>query len=58
MTHEEFAFARKMALERIDREIREGIAILEETKRTLEDLRLERQVTESVYESIKPYLIG
>lgn len=58
MTRAEFEAARKAALDKIDREIRDGIAAIEETKRVLEDLQLERRVTEATFDSIKPYVIG
>lgn len=58
MTRAEFEAARKAALDKIDRDIRDGIAVIEETKRVLEDLQLERRVTEATFDSIKPYVIG
>lgn len=58
MTRAEFDAAKKAALDKIDRAIRDGIAVMEETKRVLEDLQLERRVTEATFDSIKPYLIG
>ena len=58
MTKEEFNQVRKDALDRIDAAIREGMRVMDETQRLLEDLSLERKVTESNFEEIKKYLIG
>lgn len=58
MTKEEFAAVRAEMLSRIDNAIREGMRVLEETKRQLEDLALERRATESAFDAIKDYLIG
>ncbi len=58
MTKEEFNQVRKDALEKIDAAIREGMRVLDETRKTLEELRIERRAAEETFEMIRPYLIG
>lgn len=58
MTQKEFNQVRKDALEKIDAAIREGMRVLDETQKTLEELRIERRAAEETFEMIRPYLIG
>lgn len=58
MTKEEFNQVRKDALDRIDAAIREGMRVLDETRKTIEELRIERRAAEKTFEMIRPYLIG
>ena len=58
MTKEEFIHVRKDALNRIDAAIREGMRVLDETRKTIEELRIERRAAEETFERIRPYLIG
>lgn len=58
MTQKEFDKVRKDALEKIDAAIQEGMRVLDETRKTLEELRIERRAAEETFERIRPYLIG
>lgn len=58
MTQTELNDVRKELLALLDKEIKDGLAVLEEIKTRLEELRREREIVVKTLAAVEPYVIG